>query len=45
MPFLLVRSDSAGYEWEFLKYCAEGHNKRFGVIDFAVAGTEYTRFV
>lgn len=32
-----VRSDTAGYEWEFLKYCAEGHNKRFGVIDFAVA--------
>lgn len=32
-----VRSDSAGYEWDFLKYCAEGQNKRFGVIDFAVA--------
>jgi len=32
-----VRSDSAGYEWKFLKYCAEGKDNRFGVIDFAVS--------
>jgi hypothetical protein len=31
-----VRTDTAGYEWELLKYCAEGKNKRFGVIEFAV---------
>lgn len=29
-------SDTAGYEWELLKYCAEGKNERFGVIEFAV---------
>jgi len=32
-----LRSDSAGYQWDLLKYCAEGQNKRFGVIDFAVS--------
>ena len=32
-----MRSDSAGYQWDLLKYCAEGKNNRFGVIDFAVA--------
>lgn len=32
-----LRSDSAGYVVELLKYCAEGTNKRFGVIEFAVA--------
>jgi len=31
-----TRSDTAGYQIEFLKYCAEGRNDRFGVIDFAV---------
>jgi hypothetical protein len=31
-----MRSDTAGYQWELLKYCAEGRNGRFGVIDFAV---------
>jgi hypothetical protein len=31
-----TRSDTAGYQIKFLKYCAEGHNERFGVIDFVV---------
>jgi hypothetical protein len=31
-----LRSDTAGYLVELLKYCAEGDNKRFGVIEFAV---------
>ena len=32
-----LRSDSAGYQWELLKYCAQGKDKRFGVIKFAVS--------
>lgn len=31
-----LRSDAAGYQEDLLKYCAEGKNKRFGVIEFAV---------
>ena len=31
-----MRSDSAGYQKELLKYCAEGRNERFGVIEFCV---------
>lgn len=31
-----LRSDTAGYQWELLKYCAEGKSERFGVIEFAV---------
>jgi hypothetical protein len=31
-----ARSDTAGYQKEFLKYCAEGRHERFGIIDFAV---------
>lgn len=31
-----LRSDSAGYYVDLLKYCAEGVNQRFGVIEFAV---------
>jgi hypothetical protein len=34
---VLLRSDSAGYQWNLLRYCAEGKNERFGVIEFAVA--------
>lgn len=30
------RSDTAGYQREVLRYCAEGQNKRFGVIEFAI---------
>ena len=32
-----LRSDSAGYQIELLRYCAEGRNERFGVIDFAIS--------
>ena len=31
-----LRSDAAGYQEDLLKYCAEGKNKRFGAIGFAV---------
>ena len=31
-----MRSDTAGYQWDLLRYCAEGKSERFGVIDFAV---------
>lgn len=31
-----VRSDTAGYQKELLRYCAEGHSERFGVIEFAI---------
>jgi len=34
---VLMRSDSAGYQWDLLKYCAEGRSARFGVIEFAVS--------
>ena len=32
-----LRSDSAGYQKELLKFCAEGKDERFGVIDFAIS--------
>ena len=32
----LMRSDTAGYQQELLRYCAEGRCERFGVIEFAV---------
>jgi hypothetical protein len=32
-----MRSDSAGYQWDLLHYCAEGKSERFGVIEFAVS--------
>jgi hypothetical protein len=31
-----LRSDSAGYQVDLLRYCAEGRNKRFGEIGFAI---------
>lgn len=31
-----LRADTAGYEWELLRYGAEGRAPRFGVIEFAV---------
>jgi hypothetical protein len=31
-----VRSDTAGYQQELLRYCAEGVNERFGTIEFAI---------
>jgi hypothetical protein len=32
-----LRSDSAGYQEEMMKYCAEGKDERFGVIDFTIS--------
>lgn len=32
-----LRSDTAAYQQEVLKYCAEGKNERFGVIEFAIS--------
>lgn len=31
-----LRSDTAGYQHDLLKYCAMGTNSRFGVIEFAI---------
>lgn len=31
-----LRSDTAGYQHNLLKYCAAGENSRFGVIEFAI---------
>lgn len=33
---VFLRSDTAGYQQDLLKYCAEAKNKRFGVIEFAI---------
>jgi len=33
---VFLRTDTAGYEWDLLRYCAEGNNERFGVIPFCV---------
>ena len=32
-----IRSDTAGYQEDILRYCAEGKNERFGVINFTVS--------
>jgi len=32
-----LRSDTAGYQHELLKYCEEGEDKRFGRIEFAIS--------
>ena len=32
-----LRSDSAGYQENLLRYCAEGESTRFGVIEFAIS--------
>lgn len=37
-----LRSDTAGYQVELLRYCAEGKDPRFGVIGFAV-GADMTQ--
>jgi hypothetical protein len=34
---VMVRSDSAGYQEDLVRYCAQGDNERFGVIEFAIA--------
>ena len=33
---VMLRSDTAGYQQELLRYCAKGEDERFGVIEFAV---------
>lgn len=33
-----LRSDSAGYQHELMRYCGTGENERFGRIEFAIAG-------
>ena len=33
---VMLRSDTARYQQELLRYCAEGRDERFGVIEFAV---------
>ncbi len=36
------RSDTAGYQHDLLRYCAQGRNERFGVIEFAI-GADVTQ--
>ena len=36
-----LRSDTAGYQHELLRYCAKGEDKRFGRIEFAI-GSDVT---
>jgi hypothetical protein len=33
---VILRSDTAGYQHNLLKYCAMGKNERFGIIKFAI---------
>jgi len=37
-----LRSDTAGYQHNLLRYCAAGENSRFGVIEFAI-GCDVTK--
>jgi Transposase DDE domain group 1 len=37
-----LRSDTAGYQHDLLKYCEKGGNKRFGRIEFAI-GVDVTK--
>jgi hypothetical protein len=39
---VFYRSDTAAYQIEHLRYCAEGQNERFGVIEFAI-GADVTK--
>lgn len=41
---LYLRSDTAGYQQDLLKYCAEGKNQRFGVIEFAIGADVTAEF-
>lgn len=40
-----LRSDSAGYQTELLKYCANGSNERFGVIEFCISCPVSVEFI
>ena len=33
----MLRSDSAAYQKDVIRYCTEKENKRFGVIEFAIS--------
>lgn len=37
-----LRSDTAGYQHDLLRYCEKGQNKRFGKIEFAI-GVDVTK--
>ena len=39
-----LRSDTAGYQWDLLRYCAEGKNERFGAIEFAIGSNVTPEF-
>ena len=39
---VFMRSDTAGYQQDLLRYCAQGRNERFGVIEFTV-GADVTQ--
>ena len=39
-----LRSDTAGYQHELLRYCAKGENKRFGRIEFAIGSDVMPEF-
>jgi Transposase DDE domain group 1 len=41
---LYLRSDTAAYQQDLLKYCAEGKNGRFGVIEFAISADVTAEF-
>ena len=41
---LYLRSDTAAYQQNLLKYCAEGKNRRFGVIEFAISADVTAEF-
>lgn len=34
---VMLRSDSAGYQEDLIRYCAKGDNERFRVIEFAIS--------
>ncbi len=38
------KSDTAAYQTEVLRYCAEGQNERFGVIEFAIGADVTAEF-
>jgi hypothetical protein len=39
-----LRSDTAGYQHDLLKYCATGGSSRFGVIEFAIGSDVTSEF-
>ena len=39
---VFLRSDTAGYQHDLLRYCEKGESRRFGAIDFAV-GVDVTK--